>query len=124
VAKVQELTGGGADYAFEVIGLPSAILQAFNMIRRGGDAIVVGMAPPTSEVTLPAAAFLAEKSIKGCTYGSTRPRFDMPRIIDLYMSGKLKLDELVSRTYPLSGINEAFTAMKNGEVARSVLVFN
>ncbi len=123
VAKVQELTAGGADYAFEVIGLPSAITQAFNMIRRGGDAVVVGMAPAASEVTVSAAAFLMEKSIRGCTYGSARPRYDMPRIIDLYMAGKLKLDELVSRTYPLDGINDAFAAMKNGEVARSVLVF-
>jgi S-(hydroxymethyl)glutathione dehydrogenase/alcohol dehydrogenase len=123
VAKVQELTGGGADYAFEVIGLPAAIQQAFSMIRRGGEAIVVGMAPAASEVTLPAAAFLAEKNLKGCTYGSARPRYDMPRILDLYMAGKLKLDELVSRTYPLDGINDAFAAMKNGEVARSVLVF-
>lgn len=123
VAKVHELTGGGADYAFEVIGLPTAIRQAFDMIRRGGEAIVVGMAPAGSEVTVSAAAFLMEKNLRGCTYGSARPRYDMPRIIDLYMAGKLKLDELVSRTYPLEGINDAFAAMKNGEVARSVIVF-
>ena len=123
VAKVQELTGGGADYAFEVIGLPAAIKQAFDMIRRGGNAVVVGMAPAGSEVTLGAAAFLMSKNVLGCTYGSARPRYDMPRIIDLYMAGKLKLDELVSRSYPLAGINDAFAAMKNGEVARSVLAF-
>jgi S-(hydroxymethyl)glutathione dehydrogenase/alcohol dehydrogenase len=81
------------------------------------------MAPPASEVTLPAPSLLIEKSIQGCTYRSARTRYDMPRIIDLYMAGKLKLDELVSRTYPLEGINDAFAAMKNGEVARSVLVF-
>lgn len=123
VQKVQELTGGGADYAFEVIGLPAAITQAFNMVRRGGEAIVVGMAPIGSEVSISAPAFLAEKVLRGCVYGSTRPRYDMPRILDLYMAGKLKLDELVSRTYPLEGINDAFAAMKNGEVARSVIVF-
>ncbi|MEX2159847.1 MAG: Zn-dependent alcohol dehydrogenase [Dehalococcoidia bacterium] len=125
VAKVQELTGGaGADYAFEVIGLPAAITQAFNMVRRGGEAIVVGMAPVGSEAAISAPAFLAEKVLRGCVYGSTRPRYDMPRILDLYMAGKLKLDELVSRTYPLEGINDAFAAMKNGEVARSVIVFD
>ena len=123
VAKVLELTGGGADYAFEVIGLPEAITQAFDMVRRGGEAIVVGMAPMGSEVTISAPAFLAEKVLRGCVYGSTRPRYDMPLLIDLYMAGKLKLDELVSRTYPLEGINDAFTALKNGEVARSVIVF-
>jgi S-(hydroxymethyl)glutathione dehydrogenase/alcohol dehydrogenase len=123
VAKVLELTGGGADYAFEVIGLPQAITQAFDMVRRGGEAIIVGMAPLGSEATISAPAFLAEKVLRGCVYGSTRPRYDMPRLIDLYMAGKLKLDELVSRTYPLEGINDAFTALKNGEVARSVIVF-
>ncbi len=123
VMRVQELTGGGADYAFEAIGLPAAITQAFNMIRRGGEAIVVGMAPFNSEVTVSATAFLDEKVLRGCLYGSTRPRVDMPRLVDLYMAGKLKLDELVSARHPLSGINEAFAAMKNGEVARGVIVF-
>ena len=123
VAKVQELTNGGADYAFEVIGLPEAITQAFEMVRRGGEAIVVGMAPAGSEVTISAPGFMLEKVLRGCVYGSSRPRYDMPRLLDLYMAGKLKLDELVSRTYPLEGINEAFAAMKNGEVARSVIVF-
>jgi len=123
VAKVRELTEGGVDYAFEVIGLPQAITQAFDMARAGGEAIVVGMAPLGSEVTISAPAFLAEKVLRGCIYGSARPRADMPRIIDLYMAGKLKLDELVSRTYPLEQINEAFTALKNGEVARSVITF-
>lgn len=123
VARVQELTGGGADYAFEAIGLPAAITQAFDMVRRGGEAIVVGMAPFGSEVTVSATAFLDEKVLRGCLYGSTRPRVDMPRLVDLYMGGKLKLDELVSARHPLSGINDAFAAMKNGEVARSVIVF-
>jgi S-(hydroxymethyl)glutathione dehydrogenase/alcohol dehydrogenase len=123
VQKVRELTDGGADYAFEVIGLPAAITQAFDMVRRGGEAVVVGMAPIGSEASISAPAFLSEKVLRGCVYGSTRPRYDMPRILDLYMAGKLKLDELVSRTYPLEGINDAFTALKNGEVARSVIVF-
>lgn len=123
VAKVRELTDGGADYAFEVVGLPQAITQAFDMVRRGGEAIIVGMAPLGSEATISATAFLQEKVLRGCSYGSTRPRYDMPRLLDLYMAGRLKLDELVSRTYPLEGINEAFAAMKNGEVARSVIVF-
>jgi S-(hydroxymethyl)glutathione dehydrogenase/alcohol dehydrogenase len=82
------------------------------------------MAPAGSTATISAPAFLGEKVLRGSCYGSTRPRHDMPRLLDLYMAGKLKLDELVSRTYPLEGINEAFTAMKNGEVARSVMVFD
>jgi S-(hydroxymethyl)glutathione dehydrogenase/alcohol dehydrogenase len=124
VQQVQALTAEGADYAFEAIGIPEAITQAFNMVRRGGTAIIVGMAPIGSEATISAPAFLAEKTLKGCCYGSTRPRYDMPRLVDLYMAGKLKLDELISRTYSLEQINDAFTAMKNGEVARGVVVFD
>ena len=124
VAKVREITGGGSDYAFEAIGLPAAITQAFDMVRRGGHAVVVGMAPLGSEASISAPGFLAGKSLLGCIYGSTRPRYDMPRLLDLYVAGKLKLDELVSRTYPLEGINDAFAAMKAGEVARGVIVFN
>jgi S-(hydroxymethyl)glutathione dehydrogenase/alcohol dehydrogenase len=124
IAKVRELTGGGAHYAFEAIGLPAAIKQAFDMVRSGGEAVVVGMAPLGSEATISAPAFLQEKVLRGCLYGSTRPRYDMPRLLDLYMSKRLKLDELVSRTYPIEGINDAFSAMKAGEVARSVIVFN
>ncbi|MDZ4279123.1 MAG: Zn-dependent alcohol dehydrogenase [Dehalococcoidia bacterium] len=123
IAKVKELTDGGPEYAFEVIGLPQAATQAFDMVRPGGEAIVVGMMPMGSEITVSGPAFLAEKVLRGCVYGSARPRYDMPRILDLYMAGKLKLDELVSRTYPLDGINDAFDAMKNGEVARSVIAF-
>jgi S-(hydroxymethyl)glutathione dehydrogenase/alcohol dehydrogenase len=124
VAKVRELTAGGAHYAFEAIGLPKAITQAFDMARTGGEAIVVGMAPLGSTAEISAPSFLQEKVLRGCLYGSTRPRYDMPRLLDLYMAGKLKLDELVSRTYPIEGINDAFAAMKNGEVARSVIAFN
>ncbi len=124
VARVREITAGGAHFAFEVIGLPAAAKQAFDMARTGGEAIVVGMAPLGSEISISAPALFAqEKVLRGCLYGSTRPRYDMPRILDLYMSKKLKLDELVSRTYPIEGINDAFAAMKNGEVARSVIVF-
>ncbi len=123
VQAVKDLTRGGVDYAFEVIGLPAAITQAFDMVHRGGEAIVVGMAPFGSEATISATAFLEEKVLRGCYYGSTRPRADMPRLVDLYMAGKLKLDELVSRRYPLEGINDAFDALRAGEVARSVITF-
>ncbi|HEY8172816.1 MAG TPA: Zn-dependent alcohol dehydrogenase [Dehalococcoidia bacterium] len=124
VAKVKELTEGfGADYAFEAIGLPATITQAFDMVRRGGEAIVVGMAPYGSETTIRADAFLEEKVLRGCLYGSTRPRVDMPRLVDLYMAGKINLDDLISQRFPLEGINDAFDALRKGEVARGVIVF-
>lgn len=124
VAAVRALTDGGADYAFEVIGLPSAITQAFDMVRRGGEAVVVGMSPLGSKAEIDTSTlFIGEKVLRGCAYGSTRPRVDMPRIIDLYMAGKLNLDGLVSRRYGLDGINEAFDALRAGDVARSVIAF-
>jgi S-(hydroxymethyl)glutathione dehydrogenase/alcohol dehydrogenase len=72
-------------------------------------------------VLLDTRLLMPEKTIMGCMYGSARPRVDFPRLIALYQAGKLKLDELVTRVYPLEQVNDAFTAMARGEVARSVL---
>ena len=121
VKAVQELVRGGVDFAFEAIGNTTAGAQAFDMVRRGGTAVIVGMMPFGSKLELNGAAFLGEKGVKGSFYGSTRFRVDMPRLCEFYLRGRLKLDELVSRHYPLDQINEAYDAMKKGEVARSVL---
>ncbi|MER3481183.1 MAG: hypothetical protein C4327_12115 [Meiothermus sp.] len=122
VKAVQELTGGrGVDYAFEAIGNTQAARQAFDMVRRGGTAVIVGMMPWGSEIALPGPAFLGEKKCIGSFYGSTRFRVDMPRLCEFYLQGKIKLDELVTRRYQLGEINEAFAAMKRGEVARSII---
>jgi S-(hydroxymethyl)glutathione dehydrogenase/alcohol dehydrogenase len=67
---------------------------------------------------------LQEKTIKGTMYGSVRPDIDFPKLVDLYLDGRLKIDELVSRTYTLDEINEGFTALRSGQVARGVVVFN
>lgn len=123
VKTVRSLTEGrGADYAFEVIGLGKTIEQAYACARQGGVTIVVGAPSREDTVTIPASSLLTEKEIKGSLYGSARPRVDMPRLIDLYMKKKLKLDELVSRTYSLDEVNDAMTALEKGEVARSVVV--
>jgi S-(hydroxymethyl)glutathione dehydrogenase / alcohol dehydrogenase len=124
VAAVQALSGGQLDFAFESIGRPQSATDAFQMVPFGGTAVIVGMHPMTAEITFPAIGFLFEKKILGCLYGSARFRYDMPRLIDLYMDGKLLIDELVTREYDLSGVNDAFAAMKGGEVARSILNFN
>ena len=123
IEAIKELTDGrGADYAFEVIGNPRTIAQAYRMIRRGGTLVVVGVAPVTAEVSINASSLmLEEKMIRGSLYGSCVPKLDTPRILNLYKAGKLKLDELISREYPLSKINEAFDALRKGEVARSVI---
>jgi S-(hydroxymethyl)glutathione dehydrogenase/alcohol dehydrogenase len=123
VEAVVALTDGGADYAFEVIGSPEAISQAVDMVHPGGQAIMVGVSPFGSKTSIDTRKLLEERTIRGCVYGSIRPRVDIPRYIDLYMAGRLKLDQMVTRSFPLEGINEAFAAMKAGEVARSVIVF-
>lgn len=121
IAKVRELTGGGADYTFEAIGLKVTAEQAYEMAGRGGTAVIVGMIPPTDQLTIASSIWLQEKTLKGSFYGSARFQMDMPRILNLYRQGKLNLDALVSRRYPLAEINEAFDALRAGKVSRSVL---
>lgn len=124
VARIQELTGGGADYAFEAIGHGPTILQAYECTRLGGTTVVVGMAPENDEITLNALSIpRTEKVIMGSWYGSARAWTDLPRMCDLYLAGRLNLDDLVSRSYPLEQINEAYDALGAGEVARSVIEY-
>jgi S-(hydroxymethyl)glutathione dehydrogenase/alcohol dehydrogenase len=124
VAAIREMTGGGVDYAFEAIGLKATAEQAFNSLTSGGVATVIGMIPVGQKVELDGYQFLSEKKIQGSTMGSNRFRIDMPRYIDFYMQGRLKLDEMISRRLKLEDVNEAFRAMKAGEVARQVIVFD
>lgn len=124
VEAVMELTSGGVHYSFEAIGLKQTTEQSFAMLKTGGVATVIGMIPVGTKIELPGTDFLREKKIQGSMMGSNRFRVDMPRFIDFYMSGKLKLDEMISKTIQLEQINEAFTDMQSGEVARSVIVFD
>lgn len=125
VQQVMAMTGGGVDYAFEAIGLMKTAQQCFEMAKRGGQAVVVGMLPLMEQLTIPNAgmSFLGEKGIVGSYYGSTRQTYDMPWLMELYRQKRLKIDELISRTYKLEQINEAYDALKAGEVNRSVIVF-
>ena len=122
---VRDLTGGlGVDYAFEVVGSPALIAQAFVAAKRGGKAVVVGVPAMGQDVTVPGFSLpLEEKSLIGSLYGSANMRRDMPRLLDLYMQKRLRIDELVSRRITLDDVNAAFEAMEKGEVARSVIVF-
>jgi len=126
VAQVQTLTGErGADVAFEVIGLAATIEQSMQMTRRGGETVLVGV--PRLDVTLnvnPAFAFIyTARSVKGCWYGSANVHREVPRLLELYGNGELKLDELISQRIALDQVNDALAAMAAGEVARSVIVF-
>jgi S-(hydroxymethyl)glutathione dehydrogenase/alcohol dehydrogenase len=124
VKEIRALTGGGVDYSFEAIGLKKAAEQAFDCLRPGGTATVVGMIPVGQKIELEGSVFLREKKIQGCSMGSNRFKVDMPRYIDLYLQGRLKLDEMITRRGRLEDVNEAFRAMKAGEVARTVLMFD
>jgi Zn-dependent alcohol dehydrogenase len=126
VSAVMGLSGErGADVAFEVIGLARTIAQVVDMTRRGGQAVLVGIPSMDVMVNLPAMVglVLAEKTIKGCWYGSADVRRDIPRLVDLHHGGKLELETLVSRRIGLDDVNDAFRSMTAGEVARSVIVY-
>ncbi|MBI1199364.1 MAG: alcohol dehydrogenase catalytic domain-containing protein [Phenylobacterium sp.] len=124
VKQVIEMTSGGVQHSFEAIGLAKTAEQAFNMLRRGGTANIIGMIPVGQTISLMGAAFLGEKRIQGSLMGSNRFPVDMPRLVDAYMAGKLHLDDMISRRIKLDQVNEAFEEMKTGAVARSVIVFD
>ncbi len=123
VARVQELTGGGVEHAFECIGLPATAEQAFQMLQPGGTATIVGLFAPGVRVAIEGSHFFLEKQLRGSALGSARIREDIPKLVDLYMQARLNLKDLVSQRIPLEKINEGFEAMQRGEVARSVVVF-
>jgi S-(hydroxymethyl)glutathione dehydrogenase/alcohol dehydrogenase len=123
VEAVLEISQGGVHHAIEAIGLAKTAEQAFRVLRPGGTATIVGMIPVGQKVSLPGHAFLYEKRIQGSVMGSNRFPVDMPRLVDWYLAGKLKLNELISQRLRLEQINEGFEAMKSGELARSVIRF-
>jgi S-(hydroxymethyl)glutathione dehydrogenase/alcohol dehydrogenase len=125
VERILAMTDGGADYAFEAIGYSKTIEQAYASTGLGGTTVVVGMAPEDDNLTLSALSLpRAEKVIMGSWYGGARPFLDLPKMVDLYLEGKIKVDEMISRYYPLDEINTAYDALANGEVARSILTFD
>ena len=124
VAAVMELTEGrGADVSFEVIGIEPTIMQAINSTRSGGEVILVGVPALDTQLDINAAfTFLyTAKTIKGCWYGSSDIHRDVPKLLELWKSGDLKLEELISREIGIEDVDAAFEAMGSGEVARSVI---
>ncbi|MAV37317.1 MAG: alcohol dehydrogenase [Planctomycetaceae bacterium] len=124
--QIRALTGGrGVAYAFEAIGLPAVQEAAFKAIRRGGALVVVGVAPVGSKTSFSGLDLhTSEKRILGSLFGSTDPRREFPRLLDLYRSGQLMLDELISARYPLEQINEAYTELLDGGFKRGVILFD
>lgn len=123
MAKVMEITGGGADYALECIGNVNVMAQAFASIRFGGKLIVVGMAPLGTTLSIATYEFLLGKTITGTVQGDINPQIDIPRYIDLFMDGRLPIDKLISKSYTLDEINDAFKDLEKGETIRSIIKF-
>jgi len=124
VQGIQDLTSGGVDFSFEALGMKQTAEQAYESLRRGGTATIIGVLPEGEKVEINGNSLLREKKLQGSIMGSNRFRVDMPIYIELYKQGRLKLDEMVTRRGRLEDVNEAFRAMKAGEVARTVLVFD
>jgi NDMA-dependent alcohol dehydrogenase len=119
-----KLTGGGADYAFDCVGQGKISEQAFGVLRRGGTAVIVGIAAPGDKIVLNAQLVaVTEKTLTGSYYGSARPQQDFPRLIGLYRSGRLKLDELITRTYSIDEAPQAFADLAEGQDGRGVILF-
>ncbi|MEO2169963.1 MAG: zinc-binding dehydrogenase, partial [bacterium] len=118
-----EITGNeGFDYALECVGHPQMIRVAYDAVRRGGTAVVVGMAAFDKDVTFNAADLLfSEKRLLGSMYGSANVRLDFPRLLRLWKAGKLDLEGMITRRIKLDEVNDAFRAMQAGEVIRSVI---
>ncbi len=123
VEAVRELSGGGVDYSFEAIGKKATCEQAFRMLDLGGTATVIGMVPDSERLEIKGMDLLGEKKLQGSMMGSNQFRSDIPRLITMYMDGRLDLDSMVSKTLTLEEVNEGYALMKRGEVARSVISF-
>lgn len=123
-ARVVRITGRGADHAFEVVGRPDTMRLAWDCLRPGGTAVVVGLAPQGVEVALPAIEFLSDKAIRGSYYGSGDAASDLPRLAELVLSGELDLASVVTSVEPLEAVDAALDRLRRGEGARTVLVID
>lgn len=125
--EIRQLTEGlGVDYAFDVIALSETTSLAYKALAKNGTMVIVGLAPAT-QMSLPISPLnlvLSQKAVMGVLYGDARPRNDIPTMLKLYESGQLKLDELVTKTYTLDQINEAYADLIAGKIIRGVIEFS
>ena len=119
-----ELTGDGFDFAFEAIGLPVTLRAAYDAVRRGGTACIVGVGAMDKEVSFNGfEIFFSEKNFMGSYYGSVDVRSDFHRLLSLWKSGQLNLDGMITNRMKIDDINDAFDIMKKGEAIRTVITF-
>jgi S-(hydroxymethyl)glutathione dehydrogenase / alcohol dehydrogenase len=123
VEAIKDLTGGGVEYSFEAVGLKLTAEQSFQSLRAGGTATIIGMVPFGMKIELHGYDFLRERKIQGSSMGSNRFRVDMPRLLNAWKKGDLKLDYLISSHIGLDDINDGYTNLKGGEVLRQLIDF-
>lgn len=125
IKELRSLTGNGPDYAFDSVGIGPTISQALQCVRPDGTAVVMGLGAVKEEIAIPPAALVfGNRRLLGSFAGSGRPLVDLPKLMALYLGGRLDLDALISKRYPLTDLPLAFDDMEAGRVARSVLVFD
>jgi Zn-dependent alcohol dehydrogenase len=118
---VKEICPDGVDVAFECVGHPALIRQSIDLLDWGGTCVILGVPKVGTEASFMVHGLYNDKTVMGCRYGAGRPHTDIPLFVDLYLAGRLKLDELVTKTYPLEGIDTVLEDMHNGDLARGVL---
>jgi S-(hydroxymethyl)glutathione dehydrogenase/alcohol dehydrogenase len=124
VDAIVQLTDGGADYSFECVGNTQLMRQALECCHKGwGKSIVIGVAAAGQEISTRPFQLVTGRHWLGSAFGGARGRTDVPKIVDWYMEGKLKIDELITHTLPLERVNEGFDLMERGESIRSVVVY-
>jgi S-(hydroxymethyl)glutathione dehydrogenase/alcohol dehydrogenase len=124
VPYLVDLTGGGADYSFECVGNVDLMRQALECCHRGwGVSVIIGVAESGKEIATRPFQLVTGRVWKGTAFGGARGRTDVPRIVDWYMDGKIQIDPMITHTFPLERINEAFDLMHAGKSIRSVIVY-
>ena len=124
VQEIIRLTGGGVDYSFECIGNVQVMRQALECCHKGwGESIVIGVAPAGAEISTRPFQLVTGRVWRGSAFGGAKGRRDVPKIVDWYMDGKIRIDEMITHTMPLKDINRAFDLMHAGESIRSVVTF-
>lgn len=123
VEAIRDLTGGGVEYSFEAVGLKITAEQAFQCLAWGGTATIIGMVPFGTKIELHGYDFLRERKIQGSSMGSNRFRVDMPKLLNAWKRGHLKLDHLITSHIKLDEINEGYQKLKSGDVLRQLIDF-
>ncbi|WP_208123327.1 S-(hydroxymethyl)glutathione dehydrogenase/class III alcohol dehydrogenase [Facilibium subflavum] len=119
-----DLTDGGVDYSFECIGNTATMRQALECCHKGwGESVIIGVAGSGQEISTRPFQLVTGRVWKGSAFGGVKGRTELPRYVDDYLAGKIKVDEMVTQTLPLKDINKAFDAMHQGQVIRSVVVY-